>query len=80
MKLYIISQTPRGENSGFFNAADCLMEIVVRAEDETQARAMAVERSGDEPDHYWTDPAFSFCEELDADGPAEVICRDYWEA
>lgn len=56
--------------------------FVVRAETETQARALATTKGGQEVSvepTSWTDPGLSSCIELAIDGPAEVVLSDvHW--
>lgn len=67
--------------------------FVVRAESEDQARQLANKNAGDEKfeqlegygaspgsPNAWLDAKYSTCEELSADGKAEVIIRDYASA
>lgn len=51
--------------------------FVVRAESETEARALAAKVAGDEGEVAWTDKGSSTCIELTADGEAGVVIRDY---
>lgn len=75
---------------------DTQNEIVVRAEDEEQARKIADENHGyegndwDSDDYgdgwqipsngFWLDPTKASCEQLTEDGEAGVIVRDYRES
>lgn len=54
--------------------------FVVRAPDEATARDVAAEESGDEKPEPWLDKKFTDCVELTADGPAQVILRDFASA
>jgi hypothetical protein len=51
--------------------------FVIRAETEQHAREIASQQRGDEGSSTWLDPRRSSCRELTADGPTEVIIRDF---
>lgn len=64
---------------------DKAFAFVVRAETEGEARLMADENSGDESREVagirpWLSGQYSTCEELGADGKAEIVCRDFAKA
>ena len=57
--------------------------FVVRAETEADARRLAGEQAGDEKSknlNPWTDDDYSTCEELTAEGEAEVMIQDFHSA
>lgn len=65
--------------------------FVVRAENETKARALANSEGGDETGKRniiiyrtggdpWLDPKYSSCKELSQEGDEEIIMRDYAKA
>jgi hypothetical protein len=56
---------------------DCAHGFVVRADSETDARLLAAGESGDELPTAWLKPELSTCEELTAEGGAEVVLRDF---
>lgn len=57
---------------------DYMEGCVVRAEDETAARALAAEDAGDEgPEHWLTEAT---CEEITADGEPGLLIMDFHEA
>lgn len=69
MKLWVLQQfAPVGwdEAAGF----------VIRAKDETAARAFASRNALDEGPLTWQNASFSSCEELTAKGHAAVVLRD----
>ena len=49
--------------------------MVVRADNETQARFLASQEAMDEGDYTWLNPNFSHIEEIE-DGEAQVLCVD----
>lgn len=53
--------------------------MVVRADDEESARAVAAENHGAESDHVWSDPAQSTCHPLEPEGSAQVVLRAFNE-
>lgn len=55
---------------------------VIRAETETEARALAKAAAGDEnrKGEPWLDAKYSTCVELTAEGPAEVVMEDFYSA
>lgn len=69
MNLYLITRTVRAPSY------DVVRSMVVRAENETQARFLASEKAMDEGAYMWTDPNYSHIEEIE-DGEAQVICVD----
>ncbi len=50
---------------------------MVRAESAEHARHLASEEPGDEKGIAWTDVSLSTCVELTADGPVEIVMRDF---
>jgi len=50
--------------------------MVVRAEDEIQAREQASFKAMDEGKTCWLNADYSFCELLTENGEAQVICVD----
>lgn len=59
---------------------DKAFAFVVRAESEDDARAIAAKNCGDEGAGSWTNSLRTSCDVLVADGPAEMIVRDYASA
>lgn len=67
---------------------DTAAGFVIRAETETAARAIATRNAGNEIGmrwrqhkwHAWADPTYSTCEELTADGDADVVLCDFKSA
>jgi hypothetical protein len=74
MPLYILNR-PEPECS-----FDELREVVVRAEDEGEARLLASEFRGDEGKAVWLDEKQTTCEKVPTRGKSVVICADYHEA
>lgn len=54
--------------------------FIVRAPSAKMARKLAAEKAGDEGGQVWMDPNKTKCEELNADGEAEVVLRDFASA
>jgi len=56
--------------------------FVIRAEDETTARAIANQSGGDETRVFdaWLSTEYSTCVELTADGESDIIIEDYRNA
>lgn len=52
---------------------DSVLEVVVVAADESQARLLAVEAAQDEGPAVWTDPGLTSCEQIRPDGPPRVV-------
>ena len=92
MKLWLLRPVrSEREDTAWDPWYDKAFGFVVRAETEEQARQMAngnggdecgpvksyVYRTGGDP---WLDPKQSTCEELTADGEAEIIIRDFASA
>lgn len=82
MKLYLIR--PINPNRNPWDPwYDKAFGFVVRADNESEARAMVGEEAGDEirkaPD-AWANPQYSSCVELTAEGEAEVVIRDFHAA
>jgi hypothetical protein len=74
MKLWLLERD-------MFQAAMVIYDanngFVIRAETEQHAREIASEQPGDEGRATWLDPRRSKCRELTADGPQEVVLRDF---
>lgn len=70
MKLFLITQTAK------FISYDTVRSMVVRAEDEDQARQEASLKAMDEGNMVWLQPAMSNCAEISLDMEAQVICVD----
>lgn len=85
MKLWILRPKPRSKLwEPWYDKA---FGFVVRAETKEQARALAQAEGGDEINHpvyrgtpAWTDAKHSTCEELTANGSAEVVMQDFHAA
>ena len=74
MKLYLL------ERNAFQPAMviyDCNNGFVIRADTEQRAREIASQQQGDEGRSTWLDPKLSSCRELSADGPEQVVIRDF---
>lgn len=59
---------------------DTAQGFVIRAETTEQARTLALSHGGYEVDKYpdaWTNPKYSSCEELIAEGKEALILRDF---
>lgn len=56
---------------------DCTFGVVVRADSEGRARALASKEAGDEGQTSWMDKRLTTCSELTADGAEEVVLRDF---
>lgn len=86
MKLWLLRPEHWGdgggnEERGLWNPwYDKCFGVVVRAGSEETARLLASAESGDEGDEAWLSPARTTCEELTADGPAEVVISDFRSA
>lgn len=74
MKLFLLKRNPE-LSAGY----DELYEIVVRAVDRAHAREIAAEYAGDEGPAIWRLSHRSTCIELEHEGPAGVICKDFLE-
>jgi hypothetical protein len=70
MKLWFLTQA---HVTGY----DVTRGVVVRAENEVEARILASTVRGDEGTATWLDDAKSICVELLAEGVAEVILQDF---
>jgi hypothetical protein len=78
MKIY--SLWPKKEGSSFWSPwYDKMFEIVVVANDEKQARAIAATHSGEEGVEIWMGDLVH-CEEVKPDGGARVVCIDFRSA
>ena len=71
MKLFLITRIERAHTS-----YDVVRSMVVRAEDEEQARQEASMKSMDEGALMWLQSSMSYCEEINSDGEAQVLCVD----
>jgi hypothetical protein len=79
MKLYLLR--PVNDQAGAWDPwYDKAFGFVVRAVNEPAARALACEEYGDEGEAVWLDPSQTTCEELTADGPQEIVLRDFHSA
>jgi len=71
-------------NSPWSVGYDMAWGFVIRAKTETEARAFAMEHSGDEKSGRiaapWLDPEYSTCVELTAKGSAGLIIEDFHAA
>lgn len=56
---------------------DCANAFVVREKNETEARGLASQKSGDEGQGCWLDSKRSSCEQLSVHGKAGIILRDF---
>ena len=63
-----------GQWSPWFDKA---FGFVVRAEDETEARALASLMAGDEGFSSWLDKTLTGCAPLEVAGKSDVIMRDF---
>ena len=59
---------------------DKVFGIVVRAENETEARTVASIWAGDEGGAVWHDPLLTTCEVLEAEGNPGMIIKDFASA
>ena len=71
MNLYLLTRAAK--------SCEEAVAFVIRAEDESQARAIAAKERGDELPSAWLDSAASDCVRLDSAGEPGVICCDYIE-
>jgi len=69
MTLYLLTRTSRAPSY------DVVRSMVVRAENETQARFLASQKAMDEGDYMWLQPEHSHIEEIE-NGEALVLCVD----
>ena len=69
MNIYLLTRTERAPSY------DVVRSMVVRAENETQARFLASQKAMDEGDYIWLDSNYSHIEEIE-DGEAQVLCVD----
>ncbi len=76
MKLYRLEQ--RGGSKYRWGAADYHRAFVVRAPDAKTARKVAAESAGRWTAEAWTDPKHTTCRQVQQEGPAEVICENYY--
>ena len=91
MKLWILQpvESLPADDNPWNPWYDKAFGFVVRAESEQQARELAQQQAGDEDRGKfmqqriantktpWTDPKYSTCDELLADGEAGVVMRDF---
>ncbi len=75
MNLYVLR--PAGDFVVF--SYDCQHGCVVRAENETQARAIASANAGDEGPAVWDSSAHTVCEVLaqDCEGKMGLVLQDF---
>ena len=91
MKLWILEPREEFSHTGQPNPwdpyCDSVIGLVVRADSEESARALADKNGGAETDSFhrrvgvpgcgpWLRPEYSTCTELSVDGPACVILKD----
>lgn len=74
MKLWLLERDPFQPAMVIYNANN---GFVIRAETEQHAREIASQQRGDEGSVTWLDPKRSKCRELTADGPPELVLRDF---
>ncbi|ACL62364.1 hypothetical protein Mnod_7631 [Methylobacterium nodulans ORS 2060] len=74
MKLWLLTLI---DNDALRASAPVVTGFVVRAEDETAARKLAAVFAESEGRAAWHDPTVTKCEELTADGPAQVVLLDF---
>lgn len=67
--IYLLTRTARASSH------DVVRSMVVRAENETQARFLASQKAMDEGDYIWLQPEYSHIEEIE-DGEPQVLCVD----
>lgn len=88
MKLWLLrKREDLGRDDPWGREYDTACGFVIRAKTEAQAREFAQALGGDERDKFvgrklvevpaWTDPKYSTCEVLSAQGKAGVILRDF---
>ena len=70
MKLFLLTRTSTEVSY------DAVTSMVVRAEDENQARQEASLKAMDEGNFVWLQPSMSDCAEISLDMEAQVICVD----
>ena len=73
MRLYLLRRDRRYGDPVY----DCVNGLVVRAESEEMARALAAEKSADEGGHVWLDMTKSSCDQLPENGVPGVILVDF---
>ena len=69
------------KNPWYYTAAS-VVKIVVRAENEKQARELAEKEGGlesGEPYDPWLNPEYTDCQELLPEGEVEIIIQDFSE-
>lgn len=81
MKLWQLTPTGHGHRRGgpWDPWYDLCFDMVVRAESEDDARAIAQRTEGQSDRGEWLDPAESNCVELTVDGEPGVIIADTHE-
>lgn len=68
-----IKELESREENPWYDRYDQVHEILVRAENEVDARAIAAEYQSYVQKEAWLDPKFSSCEEITPDGLPGVI-------
>ena len=80
MKLWLLEPKP----GGYVPKYDQHRGFVVRAGSGRTARTLAAKADAgpfrEAQDSVWIDADLTTCRELKADGPAEIILADFWEA
>lgn len=73
MRLWLLRATGDTPSYDYYDA------FVVRAETETEARALAQAKGGDEArdGDFWTDPAKSACEMMSMGGTAGIVIGSF---
>lgn len=56
---------------------DAMEGFIIRAPTEKEARELASTRHGDEGKSVWLLAMMSTCEELELDGPSEILLEDF---
>ncbi len=79
MKLWILRPFASRLDDPWDPCYDKAFGFVVRAETEAEARELADTQAGDENDdgQPWKDAKYSACDELLAEGDAEIVMRDF---
>ena len=78
MKIYILR--PKEECGKWDCWYDKSFGHIVRAIDETQARSLASNESGDEGKEAWLSETYSSCDILTVEGNQEHIMEDFRQA
>jgi hypothetical protein len=71
-KLFLLTRTPK-----YGPIYDCNDGVVIRAEDEAQARQLANEHLRGDEGKIWEDPKQTTCAELHQDGCVGIIMVDF---